>query len=212
MKVAGEAVLNAPIDAVWAALNDPEVLRRTIPGCERLDPVGPDAYSMTVSAGVGSIKGSYAGEVALTEQELPSSFLLTASGAGAPGTVSTQVRVALAALDNGNTKLTYDADAVVGGMIAGVGQRMLAAVAKKLAGQFFAAVDKDISGFRATADPVGARADGTATVGSAPGSVSFAASAAATNDFARGAIVGAAIALAGVIAGAWAGRIMGRRR
>ena len=82
---------------MWSALNDPAVLVRTIPGCERLEQTGPDRYRMTVVAGVASIKGSYQGEVALTDQEPPDRFVLRASGAGAPGTVSAEVEVRLAA-------------------------------------------------------------------------------------------------------------------
>src|SRR6185312_6678948 len=95
MKVAGQATLHAPIEQVWAALNDPAVLVRTIPGCQRLEATGPDAYAMTVTAGVASIKGSYAGTVQLAELQPPRSFLLRASGTGAPGTVSAEVTVRL---------------------------------------------------------------------------------------------------------------------
>src|ERR1700744_4368059 len=125
MKVSGDAVLHAPVDRVWSALNDPAVLVRTIPGCERLEATGPDTYSMTVTAGVASIRGTYSGQVALTQQEHPSSFVMIASGAGGPGTVSTEVKVALQAEGDGATRLTYGADAGVGGAVAGVGQRML---------------------------------------------------------------------------------------
>ena len=71
MKVTGSATLNAPREEVWAALNDPAVLVRTIPGCQQLEEVGPDAYRMTLTAGVASIKGTYQGDVALTDQEQP---------------------------------------------------------------------------------------------------------------------------------------------
>src|SRR5690348_7125834 len=141
MKVSGDAVLHAPVERVWSALNDPSVLVQTIPGCERLEPTGPDSYRMVVTAGVASIKGTYSGQVALTEQQHPNSFLMTASGAGGPGTVSTEVRVSLTDAGDGSTRLTYDADAVIGGVVAGVGQRMLVGVAKKMAGEFFSAVD-----------------------------------------------------------------------
>ena len=121
MKVNGTATLNAPRDAVWVALNDPAVLVRTIPGCQQLEEVGPDAYRMTLTAGVASIKGTYTGDVALTDQEQPGAFTLRATGAGAPGTVQADVRVTLADAGDGTTRLDYDADAVVGGMIGGVG-------------------------------------------------------------------------------------------
>ena len=202
MKVSGDATLHAPIDEVWAALNDPAVLVRTIPGCERLEATGPDSYRMVVTAGVAAIKGTYAGEVALSDQQQPNSFLMTASGAGGPGTVSTEVRVSLADTGDGSTRLTYDADAVVGGVVAGVGQRMLAAVAKKTAGEFFNAVDDVLTGKAvAAAAPAGAAPaePGVFVAPATPGR-------AVGGDFVRGALVGAAIALAGVLVGGLLGR------
>jgi carbon monoxide dehydrogenase subunit G len=146
MRIAGNATLHAPVEAVYAALRDPRVLVRTIPGCERLEQVGEDAYAMTVTAGVASVRGTYAGDVRLTDQRAPHGFVLKASGSGAPGTVSADVAVDLIPGDNGTTHLSYDADAVVGGMIGGVGQRLLFTVAKRTAGEFFTAVDEVLAG------------------------------------------------------------------
>ena len=145
MKVTGSATLHAPREKVWEALNDPAVLVRTIPGCQQLEEVGPDRYRMTITAGVASIKGTYQGDVALSDQQQPGSFTLKASGAGAPGTVSADVKVTLAEAD-GDTRLDYDADAIVGGVVGGVGQRVLSGVAKKTAGEFFKAVDDVLTG------------------------------------------------------------------
>ena len=144
MKLSGEAVLTAPVADVYAALNDPAVLVRTIPGCQRLEMVGPDSYRATVLAGVASIKGTFDGEVRLSDQTPPNSFTLHASGAGAPGTVTAVARVSLSEGEAGGTLLRYDADATIGGVIGGVGQRMLAGVARKTAGEFFAAVDRTL--------------------------------------------------------------------
>ncbi|WP_165367395.1 SRPBCC family protein, partial [Phytoactinopolyspora endophytica] len=146
MKVTGSAVLHAPRERVWSALNDPAVLVRTIPGCLRLEETAADTYAMTVTAGVGTVKGTYAGQVQLGDQQEPASFVLRASGSGAPGTVSADVRVVLHENGDGVTRLDYDADAIVGGMIGGVGQRMLTGVANKTAGEFFAAVDDVLAG------------------------------------------------------------------
>jgi carbon monoxide dehydrogenase subunit G len=206
MKLSGEATLHAPIDQVWRALNDPAVLVRTIPGCEQLEATGPDSYSMTVTAGVAAVKGTYTGRVALSEKKEPRSFLMTASGAGAPGTVSTEVRVSLDAAGEAGTVLRYDADAVVGGMVAGVGQRMLTAVGKRMAGEFFAAVDDVLTG-KAVARAEEPAATATPGVYSAPGAVRAGGSA----GFLRGVLVGAAVALAGVVVGAVLGRAGGRR-
>ena len=140
MKVSGTATLQAPIDRVYEALHDPTVLVATIPGCERLEQLAPDSYRMTVTAGVASIRGSFNGEVRLTDQQPPHSFVLRAAGSGAPGTVTADVTVTLTTAEAG-TLLSYDADAVVGGMVGGVGQRVLTGVARKTAAEFFTAVN-----------------------------------------------------------------------
>jgi carbon monoxide dehydrogenase subunit G len=146
MKITGDATLQAPVERVYEALVDPAVLVRTIPGCRQLEQVADDTYRATVLAGVGSIKGTFAGEVRLSDREAPRSFTLHASGAGGPGTVSAVARVSLADADGGGTLLRYDADATVGGVIGGVGQRMLTGVARRTADEFFAAVDRALAG------------------------------------------------------------------
>ncbi len=209
MKIAGSATLHAPVDAVYAALNDPAVLVRTIPGCERLERVGQDAYTMTVSAGVASIRGTYAGDVRLTDQRAPHAFVLKASGSGAPGTVSADVQVRLADGADGTTLLSYDADAVVGGMLGGVGQRMLSGVAKKTAGEFFAAVDGVLTGVApalaeaVTGQPAAAAVagDGQRAVFTATGSGPPALAGLPGGEFAAGAVFGAAVALLGALVG-----------
>jgi carbon monoxide dehydrogenase subunit G len=143
-------VLHADPERVWAVITDPAVLARTIPGCQSLEQVGEDSYRMNVAVGVGAIRGSYAGEVHLTDQQRPSSYVMHASGAGAPGQVRATVPISLEAVDGG-TRVTYSADAVVGGPVAGVGQRMITGVAKRMAGQFFAAVDAELTGAAAAA-------------------------------------------------------------
>ena len=207
MRIAGNATLHAPVETVYAALRDPRVLVRTIPGCERLEQVGEDAYQMTVTAGVASVRGTYAGDVRLTDQRAPHGFVLRASGSGAPGTVSADVTVELSPGDNGTTELSYDADAVVGGMIGGVGQRLLTGVAKRTAGDFFTAVDQVLTGAVEEAVP----ADGAAPPGSGeagPHVYSAPARRAAPpgGDFAAGVVLGAAAALLGALVGGWLAR------
>lgn len=150
MKVAGSAVIGIDRARVYAALQDPAVLVRTIPGCERLEETGADTYRMTVSAGVASIKGIYQGEVALSDPIAPERFVLKARGQGAPGTVDATVEVRLSEVEGG-TRVDYDADAVIGGMIGGVGQRMLSSVAKRTAGEFFSAVETHLTSGTAVA-------------------------------------------------------------
>ncbi|MGZ4506787.1 MAG: SRPBCC family protein [Blastococcus sp.] len=145
MNLDGSAVLHADPDRVWAIITDPAVLARTIPGCESLEQTGDDEYKMNVTVGVGAIRGTYAGEVKLSDQVRPSSYVMHASGAGGPGNVRATVTINLEANGDG-TSLTYSADAVVGGPVAGVGQRMISGVAKRMAGQFFQAIDDELTG------------------------------------------------------------------
>ena len=213
MKVSGQAVLNASPQAAWDALLDPAVLVRTIPGCERLETTGENSYAMTVNAGVAAIKGTYSGKVELRDLDEPRSLIMRATGAGAPGTIDTSVQVRFA--DDGDdgttTRVNYDADAVVGGMLGGVGQRMLTSVSKRMAGEFFGAVDAVLTGNEVvapTASDAGARA-GVAEA--APGTVFTAPPRPASDrdEFVKGIVVGAGLVLLGVLAGAVAGR---RRR
>jgi carbon monoxide dehydrogenase subunit G len=167
VKLDGTATLSAPPAEVWAAITDPAVLARTIPGCQGLERTGEDEYAMTVSVGVGAIRGVYAGEVKLTDKQEPTRYVMHASGSGGPGSVRATVPITLEAVDGG-TKLTYDADAVVGGAVAGVGQRMITGVAKRLAGQFFSAIDAELTG--------------TAPAAAAPANADVTPSAAAVSD------------------------------
>ncbi|MGY1721147.1 carbon monoxide dehydrogenase subunit G [Blastococcus sp. SYSU DS0552] len=146
MNLDGSAVLSGDPEKVWAVITDPAVLARTIPGCESLQQVGDDEYKMNVSVGVGAIKGTYAGEVRLSDQQRPSSYVMHASGAGAPGNARATVTINLDDAGDGKTNLTYSADAVIGGPVAGVGQRMITGVAKRMAGQFFKAIDDELTG------------------------------------------------------------------
>jgi hypothetical protein len=226
MRIAGNATLHAPVEAVYAALRDPRVLVRTIPGCERLEQVGEDAYAMTVTAGVASVRGTYAGDVRLTDQRAPHGFVLRASGSGAPGTVSADVTVELSPGSNGTTELSYDADAVVGGMIGGVGQRLLSGVAKRTAGEFFTAVDEVLAGGAAeeavsepgapvTATGVAAAPARPDAAGVGPRVYTAPARPAAGipgGEFAAGVVLGAAAALLGALVGGYLARRAARPR
>ena len=210
MKVAGEAVLHAPVPAVWDALLDPAVLVATIPGCERLEATGEHSYAMTVTAGVASIKGTYAGTCSLSQLQPHQSLVLKAAGSGAPGTVSADVVVTFSDNGDNTTTLAYDADAVVGGMVGGVGQRMLTSVSKRMAGEFFAAVDRvltgqapDASGDLEQPAPPDGHTGRPAVFTAAP-----AAATGRTDDFVRGMLAGAGLVVLGVVVGG----LFGRRR
>ena len=214
MKISGKATMAASPEQVWTAVHDPAVLARCIPGCQSLRELSPGRYAMTVMAGVAAIKGSYDGEVAITDVTEPTAFTMKAEGAGAPGTIATTVDVSLAPGEGGGTAISYEADAIVGGPIGGVGQRMLAGVARKMAGQMFTALDRDIAGERpAAAAPaaVGAGAAGGGAVAPAPvgaqqtgvyaGSAASGAAGGSGSGFVQGALFGAGVALAGVVVG-----------
>ena len=194
MKFTGENGLAAPVELAWDALLDPAVLVRTIPGCERLEATGDNAYAMTVTAGVASIKGTYAGSCVLTDLVEHESLVMKLDGAGAPGTIGATVNVRFLG-EGSSTRVSYDADAVVGGMIGGVGQRMLTSVSRRMAGEFFGNVDAAIAGGPVTA--------GQVFTAPAP-----APTAAARQDFLTGVAVGAGLVVLGVVVGG----IFGRRR
>jgi uncharacterized protein len=212
----GSVVLPAPPEAVWAMVTDPAVLARTIPGCVSLEQAGEDSYRMTVAAGVGAIRGTYAGEVRLADLEPHTSYVMHASGAGAPGSVRATVTINLTP-DGDGTVLTYSADAVVGGAVAGVGQRMITGVARRTAGQFFAALEAELASSRA---PVPA---GTAAGGAAEPPVEAPQPSATSTGHAvpaggwipaesRPLLVGAAGGGVLTLLGVWVGYLIGRRR
>ena len=145
MRLDGSHVIHRSRQEVWDALQDPVVLVATIPGCLELRQDGPDTYRARVRAGIASLTGIYDGHVAIRDQEPPSRYVLRASGQGGPGTIDATVTVRLSDVDGG-TQVDYDADTVVGGAIAGIGQRVVAGVAKRNATEFFAAVDRYLTG------------------------------------------------------------------
>jgi len=121
---------------VFAALVDPEVLRRCIPGCEELAALGDDTYQATLKIGVAGIKGSYVGKAELRDKQPPDSFTIRFDGKGGPGFVRGTAAIRLTG-DAATTHVTADADVQVGGLIAAVGSRLIEAAAKKLAVDFF---------------------------------------------------------------------------
>jgi uncharacterized protein len=197
MKFTGENVLAAPVEQAWDALLDPAVLVRTIPGCERLEATGDNAYAMTVTAGVASIKGTYAGSCVLTDLVEHESLVMKLDGAGAPGTIGATVDVRFAPSDDGTTSVAYDADAIVGGMVGGVGQRMLTSVSRRMAGEFFGNVDGVLTctAPAAVAPTTGEAQPGVFTAPPKPVGVP------SQRDFLAGLAVGAALVALGVLIG-----------
>ncbi len=202
MKIAGANTVPFPVEKVWDALLDPQVLVATIPGCERLEETGEHTYAMTVTAGVAAIKGTYSGTCALSDLKEHESLVMKLQGAGAPGTVDATVDVSFAPSGDGATQISYEADATVGGMVGGVGQRMLSSVSKRMAKEFFDNVAGALSG-PAPASAVETSEGASGPVYSAPARTT---SAGVSNDFLTGIAVGAGLVLLGVVAGRWASR------
>ena len=136
MKLEGSYDVKAPRSKVWAAFLDPEVLRQAIPGCEKLELIGNDEYKATMKIGVAAVKGTFEGKVRLSDKKAPDSYRLAAEGSGGPGFVRADTLITLSDAEGG-TRVSYSADVQVGGLIAGVGQRMLGGVSKMMADQFF---------------------------------------------------------------------------
>jgi carbon monoxide dehydrogenase subunit G len=136
VKLAGTATLPGTPEQVWELLNDPARLAKVLPGCERLDPDGPDRYKAVIKFALAAISGNYSGSVELSDKNPPHSLRLRMDGRGLPGWVKGEGELKLAAKKN-ETEVSYTGDAQVGGMIASVGQRMMESAAKKIVQQFF---------------------------------------------------------------------------
>ncbi|MFI4976850.1 MAG: CoxG family protein [Caulobacterales bacterium] len=138
MQQAGEYRIGAPIDAVWRALNDPDVLARCIDGCEAMTKVGDDAFAATVKAKVGPLSATFTGEIKLTDLNPPRSYTLEGSvKGGAAGFGKGTAKVSLSE-DGAATLLRYEVEGSVGGKLAQVGQRLIDGAARKMADDFFA--------------------------------------------------------------------------
>jgi uncharacterized protein len=131
----------------WDALNDTEVLRACIPGCESIDPDGENAYLVALSAAVGPVKARFKGRMQLTDIDAPNTYTIVFEGqGGAAGFAKGNAHVALEADGDAATKLTYTANAQVGGKLAQIGSRLVDGAARKIAGEFFRRFGAQLSG------------------------------------------------------------------
>jgi len=142
MTLSGEVEINATRDSVFRTLLNPEALKRCLPGCERLESIGENSYAVTISAGVGAIKGTFTGTATISESEPPSHVRLVIEGKGQPGFLKGSGTLDLE--DAGEkTLIRYGGEVLLGGLIAGVGQRMIQGAAQMMATRFFAAVEAE---------------------------------------------------------------------
>src|SRR4029077_12843666 len=146
-------------EAVWAALNDPEILKQCIPGCQLLDMSSPTEMTATVVFKVGPVKATFSGEVTLSDLDPPNAYRISGEGSGGvSGFAKGGAAVRLEAGGPGVTVLHYDVDAQIGGKLAQLGSRLIDSTAKKLAGEFFASFGQVVGG--AAAAPVEAAPKG----------------------------------------------------
>jgi uncharacterized protein len=151
LDIGGQEAIAAPLERVWASLNDPEFLARCIPGCRSMRELAPDRYAVQLDLKVASVGGSFKGEIALSDRAAPERCRIAISGSGTLGHGSGEARFTLEPADGG-TLLAYDGAGEIGGLVAGVGQRVLRGVSRHLIGKFFKSVRSELE---AVSDPPG---------------------------------------------------------
>ncbi len=147
MDMSGSERIEAPVETVWQALNDPEILRQAIPGCESLEKTSDTAMTAKVVLKIGPIKAKLEGAVELQNLNPPNSYTIAGEGKGGlAGFAKGGADVSLAADGPDTTILTYTVKAEVGGKIAQLGSRLIDSTSKKLAGEFFAKFGAIVAG------------------------------------------------------------------
>lgn len=132
-------------ETLWRVLHDTESMVNFIPGCERLEAIGPDRYAATLTVGVAALKGKYNGVVQIKEKDFPSSYTLEIEGRAAPGFVQGVAKLDLSETSDGQTLLSVKGQAQVGGLIATVGQRLLTGAARQLTRQMFDNIERELA-------------------------------------------------------------------
>lgn len=153
MQMTGEYRISAPRQAVWDALNDPQVLKQCIPGCDELNRTDDGGFEAKVTAKVGPVRAKFAGKVTLSDLDPPNGYTIAGQGqGGAAGFAKGGAKVNLQD-DGDGTVLSYTVDATVGGKLAQIGSRLIDATAKKMADDFFSCFAETVGGVPAEAVP-----------------------------------------------------------
>jgi len=169
MDLSGEYRIPADRETVWRALNDPDVLRSSIPGCDELDKVSDTEFAAKVTAKVGPVKAKFTGKVTLTDLDPPKGYRISGEGqGGAAGFAKGGATVTLEE-DGADTVLKYEANAQVGGKLAQIGSRLIAGTAKKMADDFFGSFAETVAPGAAEAAPAEAAAKAEAAPAPAGG-------------------------------------------
>lgn len=146
MEMTGEQLIPVPQAAAWDALNNPDVLKDCIPGCEAITRLADNEYEVVMTAKVGPVSAKFKGKMTVTNADPPRAYTLSFEGqGGVAGFAKGEANVALTP-EGSSTRLAYSAKATVGGKLAQVGARLIDGVARQLAGKFFEAFNKRLSG------------------------------------------------------------------
>jgi hypothetical protein len=156
MKMSDEVMIPASREVVWKALNDPDVLKRCIPGCESISKKSDSQMEAVVGVKLGPVKAKFNGAVTLSDLDPPNGYRISGSGSSMMGSASGGADVKLETVPEG-TKLSYDVDAQVGGKIASLAARFIDPTARMLAGQFFEKFAAIAGGMKADAAPIAAK-------------------------------------------------------
>jgi uncharacterized protein len=146
MKLTGEKLIPLPQSQVWAALNDPEILRQSIPGCESFEKISDNNFRATVATRIGPVQAKFQGTVTLSDFDAPNGYTIAGQGSGgAAGSAKGSARVTLAPAQGG-TRLAWTADAQISGKLAQIGSRLIESAANMMAGQFFDRFQQAVGG------------------------------------------------------------------
>lgn len=197
MEFVGEHVIPAAIDKVWSGLNDPEILRRSIPGCTEMLQTGDSEFTASVVVRVGPVSATFKGKVELSDLDPPHGYTLSGRGQGGPaGFAKGSAKIRLTPEGDG-TRLSYVADVDIGGKLASVGGRLIQSVAKKNADDFFSAFSSVVTGGKGLSE---ARQPGVGAPGvAAPGGAYAGGGHIALIDRVAWLLVGTALGVAGTL-------------
>lgn len=158
MNFAGQYRIEAPRALVWEALNDPEVLRQSIPGCQEIEKESDTAFTAKVKARLGPVSAAFKGRVELTDLDPPNGYTISGEGqGGVAGFAKGGARVSLEDTGDGATTLSYTADGQVGGKLAQIGARLVEGSARKIADDFFGTFNEIVSARAASLAPAPAQ-------------------------------------------------------
>lgn len=149
MHLEGTHTLSAPPQEIWNLLMDSEVLARITPAISRLEPIGEDKYKAVAEVKLGPVKGSFSGEMELSDKKEPEHFVLHMQQKSRMGNVSAEGRIELHGQDNDETEVAFTGDAKLSGTLARMGQRVLGGVANTMVKQFFQNLEEELTASQA---------------------------------------------------------------